>query len=45
MNCKTCEKDITALYYFTRKEYCSKKCEEHKIGDIENLFGGIFKKK
>ena len=44
MNCRTCKKDITSLHYFTRNEYCCKKCEEKddKKEDVGDLFGKCF---
>lgn len=48
MKCKQCNKDITSLYFFTRKEYCSEKCEKKNDNKetpewLNNFFGG-FKK-
>jgi hypothetical protein len=37
--CLTCKKDITALNYFTRVDYCTKKCEKKGFGDNDFIRG------
>ena len=49
IKCKTCGKDITALYTFLKKNYCSSKCEKAKVEadayqvEAKDLFSTLFK--
>ena len=48
MKCKKCGKDITSLYFFTRKEYCSEQCEKKKRPpdpDLPPGWGSVFGQK
>ena len=49
MKCSNCNKDISAMHFFTKKYFCSKKCEnsynEKYKGDLPTGWRELFGKK
>lgn len=45
MKCRICRKDITSIYFFTKKPYCSKECEkkDETYSEGEDIFKKLFK--
>ena len=42
MKCKTCGKNIDNIYYLTKKQYCSRKCEDLDVEKSDFPFKTLF---